>query len=64
MTLKQVYLEETMDEEERRTDTGSMFPSTQIQVPVCGSLFNCHCENKVQDPTNNLECTRWMFYST
>ena len=34
---------------------------TQLRVPACGSLFNCHCENKVQDPTNNLECSRLIF---
>ena len=31
---------------------------TQLRVPACGSLFNCPCETKIQDPTNNLECAR------
>ena len=31
---------------------------TTCSIPVCGSVFGCHCENSFPDTHNNIQCSR------
>ena len=40
---------------------GRIQPLSNPNIPKCGFLFNCHCENVFPDSHNNLQCSRFCY---